>query len=211
MSTGPFSPGNSERTVRDSHGRVLEVPAGWALLPPGDAALTRRVKAAGDLRYANGGSAVGDHLRDERSPVELPRFAGDQWQRVRSAIVRIVSLSRPAARRLQIHRELAFILRRAAAGHCQGKRQRCDGVEQAADAAGAAAAALLCPGFKPRQRHKAANRSRKNREAMSAIKSHSQVGGNDWSVLDPFGRRCGAIRRRGSRRRASLVPRSRHC
>ncbi len=32
---------------RTDDGRVLEVPQGWALLPPGDAALTRRVKAAG--------------------------------------------------------------------------------------------------------------------------------------------------------------------
>jgi len=29
-------------------GRVLTVPDGWTFLPPGDAALTRRVKAAGD-------------------------------------------------------------------------------------------------------------------------------------------------------------------
>ncbi len=32
---------------RTEDGRVLKVPAGWELLPPGDAALTRRVKAAG--------------------------------------------------------------------------------------------------------------------------------------------------------------------
>jgi hypothetical protein len=32
---------------RTADGRVLQVPAGWALLPPGDAALTRRVKQAG--------------------------------------------------------------------------------------------------------------------------------------------------------------------
>ena len=32
---------------RTEDGQVLEVPAGWELLPPGDAALTRRVKAAG--------------------------------------------------------------------------------------------------------------------------------------------------------------------
>lgn len=32
---------------RTSDGRVLQVPPGWALLPPGDAALTRRVKQAG--------------------------------------------------------------------------------------------------------------------------------------------------------------------
>jgi len=48
MTAGPFTPGPSERTVRDAGGRVHEVPAGWVLLPPGDAALTRRAKAAGD-------------------------------------------------------------------------------------------------------------------------------------------------------------------
>lgn len=35
------------RRPRTDDGRVLEVPKGWELLPPGDAALTRRVKAAG--------------------------------------------------------------------------------------------------------------------------------------------------------------------
>jgi hypothetical protein len=35
-------------TVRAAGGTVLPVPEGWVLLPPGDAALTRRVKAAGD-------------------------------------------------------------------------------------------------------------------------------------------------------------------
>ena len=34
--------------MRSPAGQVLAVPAGWELLPPGDAALTRRVKAAGD-------------------------------------------------------------------------------------------------------------------------------------------------------------------
>ncbi len=41
------SPGPKPGTVRDADGRVLTVPAGWALLEPGDAGLTRRVKAAG--------------------------------------------------------------------------------------------------------------------------------------------------------------------
>lgn len=41
------APGPSNRTVRTADGQVLQVPAGWELLPPGDAALTRRVKAAG--------------------------------------------------------------------------------------------------------------------------------------------------------------------
>lgn len=40
-------PGPGERIVRDADGRHLKVPADWELLPPGDATLTRRVKAGG--------------------------------------------------------------------------------------------------------------------------------------------------------------------
>ena len=43
-----FSPGPTPNTVRSAAGQILAAPAGWVLLPPGDAALTRRVKAAGD-------------------------------------------------------------------------------------------------------------------------------------------------------------------
>jgi hypothetical protein len=43
-----YRPGPSPNTVRADNGQVLTVPDGWVLLPPGDAALTRRVKAAGD-------------------------------------------------------------------------------------------------------------------------------------------------------------------
>lgn len=43
-----FTPGPTPNTVRDADGNVLTVPGDWALLPPGDAALTRRVKEAGD-------------------------------------------------------------------------------------------------------------------------------------------------------------------
>lgn len=39
--------GSDERTVYTSDGQILQVPQDWTLLPPGDAALTRRVKAAG--------------------------------------------------------------------------------------------------------------------------------------------------------------------
>jgi hypothetical protein len=41
------SPGIRERTVIFPGGRVEDVPDDWELLPPGDAGLTRRVKAAG--------------------------------------------------------------------------------------------------------------------------------------------------------------------
>ena len=45
--TRVVSPGPDGRSVRTADAQVLRVPAGWALVPPGDAGLTRRVKAAG--------------------------------------------------------------------------------------------------------------------------------------------------------------------
>jgi Uncharacterized conserved protein (DUF2293) len=42
-----FTPGPTPNTVRAADGKILTAPEGWILLPPGDAALTRRVKAAG--------------------------------------------------------------------------------------------------------------------------------------------------------------------
>lgn len=43
-----FTPGPTLNTVRAADGTTLTAPATWVLLPPGDAALTRRVKEAGD-------------------------------------------------------------------------------------------------------------------------------------------------------------------
>ena len=48
MTDHNFAPGPKPRTVRSADGTVLTAPEGWVLLAPGDAALTRRVKAAGD-------------------------------------------------------------------------------------------------------------------------------------------------------------------
>lgn len=48
MTNNVFTPGPTPNTVRAADGKVLTAPDGWILLPPGDAALTRRVKAAGD-------------------------------------------------------------------------------------------------------------------------------------------------------------------
>ncbi len=42
-----FLPGPNDGCVRCSQGKIHPVPKGWRLLPPGDAALTRRVKLAG--------------------------------------------------------------------------------------------------------------------------------------------------------------------
>lgn len=48
LNDNSFLPGPKPGTVKKSDGTVIQVPDGWELLPPGDAALTRRVKAAGD-------------------------------------------------------------------------------------------------------------------------------------------------------------------
>src|SRR5262249_16948555 len=48
MPVTTFAPGPTPNTVRAADGTILTAPEGWVLLPPGDAGLTRRVKAAGD-------------------------------------------------------------------------------------------------------------------------------------------------------------------
>ena len=48
MSEKIFAPGPTPNTVRSADGTALTAPEDWALLPPGDAALTRRVKTVGE-------------------------------------------------------------------------------------------------------------------------------------------------------------------
>ncbi len=48
MSDTTFTPGSTPNTVCAANGQILNAPEGWVLFPPGDAALTRRVKATGD-------------------------------------------------------------------------------------------------------------------------------------------------------------------
>jgi hypothetical protein len=47
-STVTFAPGPKPNTVRAPDGTVRTVPDGWVLVPPGDAVLTRRIRAAGE-------------------------------------------------------------------------------------------------------------------------------------------------------------------
>lgn len=49
MNNDVFSPGPTADSVKSADGAIHTVPQGWALLPPGDAGLTRRVKAAGEF------------------------------------------------------------------------------------------------------------------------------------------------------------------
>lgn len=48
MTKNIFTPGPNLKSVCGENGEAIPIPDGWALLPPGDAALTRRVKSAGD-------------------------------------------------------------------------------------------------------------------------------------------------------------------
>lgn len=50
QATPTFTPGPTPSTLRDPTGAIHEVPAGWTLVQPGDAGLTRRVKLAGEHR-----------------------------------------------------------------------------------------------------------------------------------------------------------------
>lgn len=48
MESRTYLPGPTPNSVRTADGKVVALPEGWALLHPGDAGLTRRVKADGD-------------------------------------------------------------------------------------------------------------------------------------------------------------------
>lgn len=48
MDSNIFQPGPADNMLRNASGKLQAVPAGWSLLPPGDAGMTRRVKAAGE-------------------------------------------------------------------------------------------------------------------------------------------------------------------
>lgn len=76
-------PGPRDRTVRHADGTIESVPEGWDLLPPGDAGLTRRVKAAGPSwtvkekkgrrMFSQGVWAPADTIESCRADVEAQR------------------------------------------------------------------------------------------------------------------------------------------
>lgn len=76
-------PGIKKRTVRTQSGDVLQVPEGWRLLPPGDAGLTRKVKALGPswtVQYKKGRRMMSkgvwapqEHIEQARVEVEARR------------------------------------------------------------------------------------------------------------------------------------------
>jgi hypothetical protein len=89
-----FAPGPAPNTVRAPDGAVRTVPDGWVLVPPGDAALTRRVRAAGaswsvaEKRgrkvFSRGVWAPAETVARVRAELEAER-ATDSYQRRRDA------------------------------------------------------------------------------------------------------------------------------
>ncbi|HVG61599.1 MAG TPA: DUF2293 domain-containing protein [Hyalangium sp.] len=77
------APTSDPRRVRAPDGSLLTLPAGWALLPPGDAGLTRRVKAAGPTwtvvekkgrkTFSHGVWAPEAHISAARTALEAER------------------------------------------------------------------------------------------------------------------------------------------
>jgi hypothetical protein len=61
MTGKTFTPGPAPNTVRSADGKILTAPNGWVRFPPGDAALTRRVKAAGAVLLAGSGNKLLHH------------------------------------------------------------------------------------------------------------------------------------------------------
>ena len=86
-----FLPGPTPETVRTLSGQTLPVPAGWTCLPPGDAALTRRVKAAGECwliqeqvgrrRFSRGLWAPGESIEQIRRDLAAERSTTEYARR----------------------------------------------------------------------------------------------------------------------------------
>ncbi len=91
-------PGPEDRTVRLSDGGILKVPADWQLLPPGDAGLTRRVKAAGPSwtvqekkgrkLFSRGVWAPANHIATAQAQLETERGTEAYAKRRLAASVR---------------------------------------------------------------------------------------------------------------------------
>ncbi len=76
-------PGPRSRTVLNEHGMIEAVPDAWGLLPPGDAALSRRIKQDGPTltvielkgrkRFSRGIWAPADRIEALRAALEVER------------------------------------------------------------------------------------------------------------------------------------------
>lgn len=80
-------PGRKKGTVLTSDGEEITIPDGWQLLPPGDAACTRKVKAMGDYyqvqekrgrrTYSKGVWAPSEHIESVKKELEALRSSSE--------------------------------------------------------------------------------------------------------------------------------------
>lgn len=136
--TRTVGPGPADRTVRSSDGQVLPVPDGWELLPPGDAGVTRRVKAAGPTWtvqvkkgrkvFSQGVWAPAEHIAAARASVTADRNtegyakrrAADTARRQRHQQAYVEQFTEAVVKFLdfhQRHQPLALRLAKAVADH----------------------------------------------------------------------------------------------
>jgi hypothetical protein len=91
------APTKDPKKVRAPDGRVLDIPPGWSCLPPGDAGLTRRVKAAGPSwtvvekvgrkTFSRGVWAPAEHIVAAKAQLEVER-ATPEYAKRRAADVK---------------------------------------------------------------------------------------------------------------------------
>ena len=92
------SPHYKPRTVRFDDGSTVVAPEDWELLPPGDAGLTRRVKAAGATwtvqqkkgrkTFSHGVWAPADTIARERKKIEAERATPEYARKMKKAAER---------------------------------------------------------------------------------------------------------------------------
>jgi hypothetical protein len=97
LQTRIVSPGPNARAVRTAAGEVLSAPTDWILVSPGDAGLTRRIKAAGPTwtvqerrgrkTFSKGVWAAGAHVEAARAALAVER-ATPQYAKRREADAR---------------------------------------------------------------------------------------------------------------------------
>ena len=97
-SESTYSPGPTANSVKDPQGKILQVPDGWVLVPPGDVALTRRLKAAGPhwvvaerrgrKLFSRGIWANGETVEQIRADLEAERSTESFARKQEAAAVR---------------------------------------------------------------------------------------------------------------------------
>ncbi|TNF24611.1 MAG: DUF2293 domain-containing protein, partial [Deltaproteobacteria bacterium] len=121
------SPGPRDMTVRTEDGKILPIPPGWDLLPPGDAGLTRRVKASGPTwtvevvrgrkRFSRGVWAPADQIarcrraieRTRATPEHHRRLEADRARRARAQDDYVVEFTRHVLAFLDFHADHAAL------------------------------------------------------------------------------------------------------